>query len=1038
MGIMHSKGPPLRIPNTLVCTRSYCHHHMPCLTHKLQGSALMPPWDLATSTLDNTSDLTALDNLISNLHRCRGKTDRVYAKLLHTHICSYGLEALSAVGNHMVPMFVACENVADAQHVFNKLDHRSPHSWSSLISGYIQCGQLQDAISLYQKVEEDGSYLPLALLKACTKLKDVERGRRMHIDIIQKGFEQDLYIGSTLIDMYVKCGLVLEAHSVLDKMRDRNVVSWNALIAGYADYEPGEKALHCFHQMQTEGVAADAVTFMCMLKVCHCVGAMDMGREIHRNIVSNGLEQHLFVGSSLVSMYANCGFLVEAWEIFNNLHFRDAVSWTTLLAGCAEHGAGQETLKHIEQMRQEGISPTAYLYACSFKACGGIAMAEKGREMHIEVVKKGFEEDVYVGSSLIDMYAKCCLLLEAWEVFDKMPARNVVSWNALIAGYADHGPGQNALKCHEQMQLEHVSPDAVTLACILKSCANMGAVGKGQEVHMEVMQKGLEKDLLVGTSLVDMYANFGSVLDAQEVFGKMAVRNVVSWNVLIAGYAEHGPNQQALTCFEELKLQGVSPSAITYTCVLEACSKIRAFEKGQEMHSEIITKGFERDYFVGNVLVDLYVKRGSLAEAQEIFDKLPARSFESWTSLITGYAEHEWSSEALRCFEQMKSEGVFLDVIVFVCVLKACGCIGAIEKGQEVHQEILKKGFEGDPFVGITLVDVYSKCNSLSEAHDVFHMLPDRNVVAWNALIGGYAEHGPTQVALKCYDEMQLQGVCPSIVTYVSVLKACGNMGAIEKGREIHKELRQKGFEADPFVASTLIDMYGECGSLSEAWEAFNKLPGRNVVSWNAMLKGFSINHEGNMAVHLFKEMQQQGVKPDAITFTCLFTACSRASLVLKGLEYFQAMMEDYGIVPTLEHLACMVDVLARSGHLHQAEKLFESLPHLPSKEMWTVLLSACKTFAEVELGQRCFEQLVWLDQESAVPYTLMASIYATSGRWDDVKRVEELRKLAGAAKKPAGCLIQANKVHEVLAGLSNSIGIALPLSSFLGNMKQA
>mgnify|MGYP002776887734 CR=1 FL=1 len=259
-------------------------------------------------------------------------------------------------------------------------------------------------------------------------------------------------------------------------------------------------------------------------------------------------------------------------------------------------------------------------------------------------------------------------------------------------------------------------------------------------------------------------------------------------------------------------------------------------------------QGYEQDSFVGNMLVNLYAKRGALWEAKQVFDALQVKSSETWTSLITGYVEQDKSMEALNCFEHMKLGGIFLDAVLFVCVLKACGCSKGVEKSLEVHQEILRKGLEQDPFVGITLVDVYCKCNLLPEAHVVFLTLPDKTTVAWNALIGGYAEHGPSHVALSLYAEMQIQGTSPSVVTYISALRASGQIGAIEEGRKIHKELRQRGVEEDPFVISTLIDMYAECGSLQEAWGAFNKLPRGDVLpSWNAMLKACGISNDGEI-----------------------------------------------------------------------------------------------------------------------------------------------------------------------------------------------
>ncbi|MCO5612287.1 hypothetical protein L7F22_066552 [Adiantum nelumboides] len=236
------------------------------------------------------------------------------------------------------------------------------------------------------------------------------------------------------------------------------------------------------------------------------------------------------------------------------------------------------------------------------------------------------------------MYAKHGLVCEGRNVLDAMPVRNIVTWNSLIAGYADFEPGPEALKCRDQMLSEQISPDAVTLVSCLKSSASTKAITNAQELHIEILLKGLESDLYVGTALVRIYANTGFLLDAHKVFNEMEISNVVTWNVLLAGYIECGSLQQAFEFFKGMKVKAIAPSAITLSCVLEACWNKGYLEKGQKMHTEVIEKGFEGDFYVANVLVNLYAKHGLLADAEHVFDSLPTKSPESWTAMVSGLA----------------------------------------------------------------------------------------------------------------------------------------------------------------------------------------------------------------------------------------------------------------------------------------------------------------------------------------------------------------------------------------------------------------
>lgn len=561
-------------------------------------------------------------------------------------------------------------------------------------------------------------------------------------------------------------------------------------------------------------------------------------------------------------------------------------------------------------------------------------------------------------------------------------------------------------------------PSVDGLISILQQCREHKDLVLAKHVHARICDIGLESHKDVGNYIVPMFVECGSLSAAQEGFKRLPFRNVYSWTSLMLGYTHCEKWQHALDLYHEMKEERVHPSSYTLMSLLKACAGSKDAEKGQEIHVEIAQMGHERCLYVGSALVDMYAKCGLLSEAREVIDKLPVRNVVSWNALISGYAEHGPSQEAMKCFKQMQMDNVAPDTITFICILKACSSVGAIVKGREIHMEFAKEGTERNPFAGNILVDMYAKCGFLTEARRVFDKLPVRDSVSWTALIAGYAEHGPGQEALNCFEELQLEEVSLDAAIFACALKTCGSIGAIAKGGELHRVLIQKGLENNLHIGSTLVDMYAKCGHLAEAQKVLDKLPERSVVSWNAMINGYGINDESNLAVKAFENMRDEGVKPDAITFLGLLTACSRASLVLKGQEFLKMMRDDYGIAPTVGHCMCMVDLFARSGRLCDAGKFLETLPCSPSKDMWTALLSACKTYEEAEVGQRCFHQLVQMGSDLAAPYVLMGNLYSSAGRWNDARRIEEQRKQAGAKNLPASAWIEVNKkVHEFVAG---------------------
>ncbi|KAH7437976.1 hypothetical protein KP509_05G099100 [Ceratopteris richardii] len=491
-------------------------------------------------------------------------------------------------------------------------------------------------------------------------------------------------------------------------------------------------------------------------------------------------------------MYSKCGALEKARMIFNELPTQNVVSWTTLIAGYCCHGEGEKALDLFKQMNHEGLPLDAVVWGCILKVYGSIAVVNEGKEIHAEIARKGFlNENVTIGSALVDMYAKIGELVAAQEVFDELLVHNIVAWTALIAGYALDGQGERAHHCFKEIKCEGLFPNSVTLLCLLKACSNFGAADKGRMVHAEAIRQGYTgEDYVFGNALVDMYVKCGSLLNSYHVFFELHTRTVVAWTSLIAGYAKHGHYTKVLTCFNQMQRAGVLPDATTFTCLLKACGNLRAVEKGSEVHIEIVKHGhLNTNPVPGNALIDMYSKCGALEKARMIFNELPTQNVVSWTTLIAGYCCHGEGEKALDLFKQMNHEGLPLDAVVWGCILKVYGSIAAVNKGKEIHAEIARKGFLNENVtIGSALVDMYAKIGELVAAQEVFDELPVHNIVPWTALIAGYALDGQGERAHHCFKEIKCEGLFPNSVTLLCLLKACSNFGAPDKGRMVHAE----------------------------------------------------------------------------------------------------------------------------------------------------------------------------------------------------------------------------------------------------------
>eukprot|EP00250_Pteridium_aquilinum_P011107 c19841_g2_i1 orf=2-1540(-) len=427
-------------------------------------------------------------------------------------------------------------------------------------------------------------------------------------------------------------------------------------------------------------------------------------QHLYLKACQDGFDLHRVLGNSFVKLFAGCKSTSHAKQIFNRLPNRDEYSWSSLIQGLIECGELQQALDLLPTLADSYVQGYRPALMAVLKVCFELGYIECAQVVHIEVIKEDLEKDVFFGSALVRMYTKCGLLAEAQGVFDEIKDGDLVLWNTLIAGYVDHGLSEEVMRCLREMQWQALPPSPVTIVYGLRACVNAGCIEKGRELCTEVFKEGFEHDPFVGSALLNMFAKCSSLVEAQDIFDELPFQNVVLWNTLITGYVDHGLFDEALVCYERMKSQGLPGNAITFACTLKACANVDALEKGQEIHVHTIKEDYHINQIIGNALVELYIKCGSLEEALDVFFELPQRDIFSWTGLILGFAECGCREEALNCLEWMQLDGVSPNGASYVCSLKACG--GVVSTGLTIHLEIVKKGYERDNCVGNALVDM--------------------------------------------------------------------------------------------------------------------------------------------------------------------------------------------------------------------------------------------------------------------------------------------------------------------------------------------
>ncbi|XP_059066461.1 pentatricopeptide repeat-containing protein At2g13600 [Cryptomeria japonica] len=525
------------------------------------------------------------------------------------------------------------------------------------------------------------------------------------------------------------------------------------------------------------------------------------------------------------------------------------------------------------------------------KKCITLNNVREGKRIHAHLIKTGLGLCIFLVNRLVEMYAKCDNLLDARNVFDRMPMRNVFSWNTMIAGYfkwgsIDHarqlfenmperddvswntmitgydrnGYSQEALECYWEMMAEGIVPSAITFSSVLSSCAKLPAPKQGKQVHAHIIGVKCQSDMIVGVGLVDMYAKGGCIEDARLVFDRMTERNVVSWNAMITGYGENGLGEEALMFFYEMQQLGMKPDQVTIIIILTAC-----------------------------------FKSGKVQDACNVFDEIPERNVSSWNAMIAGYVQNGDSEQAMQLFLQMLQD-VRPDETTFASVVTACASLAALQQGKQVHGLVTRSGLESSVFVGSALVDVYSKCGSTEHAQQVFDNLLERNLVCWNTMITGYAQNGQGQLAIQLFEEMLKTGIVPNHVTYVSVLSACSHTGLLDEGLRYFNLMSEK-HRILPRAShyTCMIDLLGRAGRLDEAEKLVKNAPfDSNAAMWLALLSACRLHGNLELAERASKclfEMEPQ-ISGPYVLMSNIYAAAGR----WVGVANIRKLMRDRGV----------------------------------------------------------------------------------------------------------------------------------------------
>ncbi|KAG8384640.1 hypothetical protein BUALT_Bualt04G0138900 [Buddleja alternifolia] len=631
------------------------------------------------------------------------------------------------------------------------------------------------------------------------------------------------------------------------------------------------------------------------------------------------------------------------------------------------------------------------------------------KKLHAHTITSGLLSNHFL-SLLTSAYGLCGHVSYACRLFDELPKRTLVSYKGMIRMYTENGYPRGAVVLFKEMHGSGCCvADEYVYPFVFRACGDLVLLELGVVVHGLAIKSGLVSgSSFVGNSLLAMYMNCGDQKGARRVFGAMMEKTVVSWNTMISGYFRNDSAKEALMIFRGMVDNEVEFDSATVLSVLPACGYLKDFEMGREVHLLIQDKVFGKRLAVQNALVDMYVKCGRMDEARGVFDGIVERDVVTWTTMINGYISNADVKGALNLCKLMQFEGVRPNEVTLASLLAMCASLPDLKLGKCLHGWAIRQNIENDVNVETALIDLYAKCGSVRLSFGVFSKTSKKRTVPWNAILSGCIHNKLAGEAIDFFKQMLLEAVKLNDATWKSILPAYAIEADLHQAMNIHGYMIRSGFIRKIELVTGLVDIYSKCGSLQYAHKLFDGLSmrSRDIVSWSVIIAGYGKHGNGKVAVSLFNQMVQSGVKPNEVTFTSVLHACGHAGLVDEGLNLFNFMQKNHQESLRSDHYTCIVDLLGRADRLDEAYEMIKTMPFEPSSAVWGALLGACVIHENVELGEVAAKWLFESEPENTGNYVLMGNIYSAVGRFDDAQKVRGMMDNIGLVKAPANSVI--------------------------------
>ncbi|OIW16454.1 hypothetical protein TanjilG_19170 [Lupinus angustifolius] len=709
-----------------------------------------------------------------------------------------------------------------------------------------------------------------------------------------------------------------------------------------------------------------------------------------------------------------------ARHLFDTIPRPSTVLWNTLIIGFIFNHMPLQSLLFYSHMKSTPSTLfDSYTFSSTLKACAQTHNLLAGKAIHSHFLRcqNNPHPSRIVYNSLLNMYSTCLPPLSPFpagpdyvlNVFHVMRKRNVIAWNTLISWYVKTDRHVEALGAFSTMMKGGIVPSPVSFVNVFPAVSSIRDCKTAHMLLGLVLKSGDDyvNDVFVVSSAMLMFADLGLLDYARLIFDRCCNKNIEVWNTMIGGYVQSNCPVEAISVFVQALSDEAVCDDVTYLSVITAVSQLQQIKLTEQLHAFVLKSLAVSPTIVVNAIIAMYSRCNSVDTSFKIFENMSERDAVSWNTIISAFVQNGLDEEALMLVCEMQKQKFMIDSVTMTALLSAASNLRNSHVGRQAHAYLIRHGIE---FEGMEsyLIDMYAKSSLIRTSELLFEQNHpgDRDQATWNSMIAGYTQNGLNEKAILILREVLVHNVIPNAVTLASILPVFTSMGSIGFARQLHGFSIRHFLDQNVYVGTALVDTYSKSGAIRYAENVFIKAPEKNSVTYTTMMISYGQHGMGKRALILFDSMLRSGVKPDAVTFVAILSACSYTGLVDEGLQIFESMEKIHKIKPSVEHYCCVADMLGRVGRVVEAYEFVKGLGgDANAVEIWGSLLGACKNHGHYELGKVIAEKLLKMETEKgkAGYHVLLSNIYAEEGEWENVDKVRNEMKEKGLQKE-TGC----------------------------------